>query len=132
MVQTLRLTSGFAANNAPPKAADKPEALADGAGHLARWMDIYIVRHHDIDPREETTAANVLPMINTMTDGNHACDALFDSCALSETNGPLQLLRLFVGAEGNILRARQKAAGAFQIDMTYVAHPYWRTRRRVG
>lgn len=132
MVQPLHLTSGFAANNDPPETVDKPEALADAAGHLARRMDISIVRHHDIDPLEETTTANVLPIINMMTDGNHACDPLFDSYALSETNGPLQLLRLFVGAEGNILRARQEAFCAFQIDMAYVAHPHWRTRRRVG
>lgn len=125
MVRTLRLTSWFAANNAPPETADKPEAVADGVGHLVRWMEIYIVRHHDIDLLEETTAANVLPMINMMTDGNHACYALFDSYALSETNGPLKLLRPFVGAKGNILPARQEATCAFQIDMTYVAHPYW-------
>jgi ornithine carbamoyltransferase len=101
----------------PPETLDKPEALGDVAGYLAQWADIVIARHPNIGVLEQLAAANTLPVVNAMTDVNHPCEVLSDLYALSATGDPVQLRYLFVGADGNIARAWQEAARAFQLNL---------------
>lgn len=70
-----------------------------------------IVRHPSIDVLDQLAAANA------MTDVNHPCEVLSDLYTLSATGDPLRLRYLFVGADGNISRAWQEAAQAFQLDL---------------
>jgi ornithine carbamoyltransferase len=101
----------------PPETLDKPEALGDVAGYLGQWADIVVARHPSIKVLEQIAAANALPVVNAMTDVNHPCEVLSDLYSLSATGDPLQLRYLFVGADGNISRAWQEAARAFQLDV---------------
>lgn len=107
----------------PPETLDKPEALGDVAGYLAQWADIVIARHPRIEHLDGIAAANELPVVNAMTDANHPCEALSDLYALSASGDPLQLRYLFVGADGNIARAWQEAARAFQLDLVQSCPP---------
>lgn len=107
----------------PPETLDKPEALDEVAGYLAQWADIVVARHPSIERLEEFAAANVLPVVNAMTDVNHPCEVLSDLYALSATSDPLRLRYLFVGADGNIARAWQEAARAFQFDLVQCCPP---------
>lgn len=101
----------------PPETLDKPEALADVAGYLAQWADIVVARHPNIEVLHELAAADVLPIVNAMTDVNHPCEVLSDLYALSVSSDPVQLRYLFVGADGNISRAWQEAARAFGLHL---------------
>lgn len=101
----------------PPDTLDKPEAHEDVAAYLAQWADIMIVRHPDISVLDRLAAANTLPVVNAMTDENHPCEVLSDLFALSRTSDPFGLRYLFVGADGNIARAWQEAASAFNLEL---------------
>ncbi len=107
----------------PPETLNKPEALVDVAGYLRQWADIVVARHPSIALLEEIAAANVLPVVNAMTDVNHPCEVLSDLYALSVTSDPLELRYLFVGADGNISRAWQEAARAFGLDLVQCCPP---------
>lgn len=102
----------------PPETLDKPEALTDVASYLSQWADVLIARHPDISVLETLASANVLPVVNGMTDVNHPCEVLSDLYFLSHTRDIYELRFVFVGATGNIGRAWQEAATAFGIDLT--------------
>ena len=107
----------------PTETLDEPEALADVAGYLAQWADVIVVRHPRFTVLQELAAADVLPVVNAMTDVNHPCEVLSDLYALSVNSDPVQLRYLFVGVDGNISRAWQEAAGAFGITLVQCCPP---------
>lgn len=107
----------------PPETLDKPEAPADGAGYLAQWADIAVVRHRDLAVLEALAAPDALPVVNAMTDVNHPCEVLSDLFALARTADPFALRYLFVGADGNIARAWHEAARAFDLELIQCCPP---------
>ncbi|BAU95409.1 ornithine carbamoyltransferase [Corynebacterium suranareeae] len=101
----------------PPETLDKSENLADVAGYLSAWVRLMVVRHSDISVLQRLADADVLPVINAMTDVNHPCEVLSDLYALSQEADIFSLRFLFVGADGNIARAWQEAAKAFGLSI---------------
>ena len=57
----------------PDTTLDKPEALVDVAQYLDNWVDLIVVRHHDLAVVEALAAAHAMPVVNAMTDENHPC-----------------------------------------------------------
>lgn len=100
-----------------PETLDKSEDLVDVVGYLASWTSLLVVRHRDIRVLERLAGANVLPVVNAMTDVNHPCEVLSDLYAFSQDADIFGLRFLFVGADGNIARAWWEAAGAFGLDI---------------
>lgn len=101
----------------PSESLDKSEALADVASYLASWAEVLVVRHPRIDVIEELATANVLPVINAMTDMNHPCEVLSDLYALRDQRDPRMLRFVFVGADGNVARGWQEAARVLALDL---------------
>ncbi|WP_302051162.1 ornithine carbamoyltransferase [Corynebacterium glutamicum] len=102
----------------PPETFDKSEDLADVAGYLSAWVQLMVVRHADISVLQRLADADVLPVINAMTNVNHPCEVLSDLYALSQETDPFSLRFLFVGADGNIARAWWEATKAFGLSIT--------------
>lgn len=107
----------------PPETLDKIESLVDVASYLAQWANILVVRHPEIAALEELASANVVPIVNGMTDENHPCEVLSDLYSLSQSRDIFSLRYLFVGADGNIGRAWREAATAFSLDLTQCCPP---------
>lgn len=101
----------------PDTTLDKPEALADVAQYLDNWIDLIVVRHHDLAVIEALAATHAMPIVNAMTDENHPCEVLSDLYSLRQRGEISSLRFLFVGADGNIARAWQEAARALQLDL---------------
>lgn len=101
----------------PPETLDKTEDLIDVVSHLASWVSLVVVRHRDFSVLQRMADANVLPVINAMTDLNHPCEVLSDLYTLSLAADPFALRYLFVGADGNIARAWWEAGQAFALDI---------------
>lgn len=102
----------------PPETLDKDEDLKDVVGYVASWADLLVVRHPDISVLRGLAAAEMLPVINAMTNVNHPREVLADLYALSRDADPFELKFLFVGADGNIARAWWEAGTSFGIDIT--------------
>lgn len=107
----------------PPEALDSGEDPADIAHYAASWARIAIVRHRDIAVLERMAGADVLPIVNAMTDVNHPCEVLSDLHALSQSADVFGLRYLFVGADGNIGRGWWEAAQAFGLDIRQCCPP---------
>ena len=101
----------------PPETLDKDEDLIDVAGYLASWIDLLVVRHHDINVLRRLASADIVPVINAMTAANHPCEVLSDLYAISKTRDPFGLRFLFVGADGNIARAWCEAGELLGLDI---------------
>jgi len=101
----------------PDTTLDKPEALADVAQYLDSWIDLIVVRHHDLAVVEALAATHAMPVVNAMTDENHPCEVLSDLYSLGQRGDISSLRFLFVGADGNIARAWQEAARVLQLDL---------------
>lgn len=101
----------------PSETLDKSEDLVDVVGYLSSWVRLMVVRHPDISVLQRLADANILPVINAMTDVNHPCEVLSDLYALSQEADPFGLRFLFVGADGNIARAWWEAAEALGLDV---------------
>jgi ornithine carbamoyltransferase len=101
----------------PSETLDKPEDLTDIAKYLQPWTDALVVRHPDITKLEQLASTASLPIINAMTDVNHPCEVLSDLYALHHDHKIQQLRFLFVGADGNIVRAWQEAANVLGLNL---------------
>ncbi|BAF54096.1 hypothetical protein ACMG4H_13200 [Corynebacterium glutamicum] len=62
------------------------------------------MRHPDTSVLQRLADADVIPVINAMTDVNHPCEVLSDLYVLSQETDSFTLRFLFVGADGNIAR----------------------------
>lgn len=114
---------GLAPVTFPPATLDKPEALTDVAFYLSQWAGILVVRHREVSVLERLASANVVPVVNGMTDENHPCEVLSDLYSLSQSRDIFELRYLFIGADGNIGRAWREAATAFSLDLTQCCPP---------
>lgn len=103
----------------PPDTLDRPESAVDVAGYLANWVSVAVVRHSDIGKLESLAAARRLPIVNAMTSVNHPCEVLSDTYALRRMRPELRRLGfLFVGADGNMVRAWQEMASVLDLKLT--------------
>ena len=103
----------------PPETLDKPESAPHVAGYLANWTDVLVIRHPDIGKLETLVATRRVPVVNAMTSINHPCEVLSDAYALKRTRPDLRRLKfLFVGADGNIVRAWQELATVLDLKLT--------------
>ena len=103
----------------PTETLDKPESLVDVAGYLANWAQLIVVRHPDIGLLERLAAGRRMPVINAMTSVNHPCEVLSDAYAFKQMRPDLRRLSfLFVGGDGNIVRAWRELAGVLDLKLT--------------
>ena len=100
----------------PPETLEKPEALHDVVGYLAQWADLLVVRHR-MEIVERLAGAEVLPVVNAMTELNHPCEVLGDVYALGLTRDARALRYLFVGADGNIAGAWTEISQVLGLDL---------------
>jgi ornithine carbamoyltransferase len=101
----------------PSETLNKREELADVIQFIQLWADAIVLRHPDITKLEQLATVSTIPVINAMTDINHPCEVLSDIYALRSRCEIRRARFVFVGADGNILRAWLEAARVLDLDL---------------
>src|SRR5258708_4293005 len=77
------------------------ESLADMARNLERWMNIIVLRTYAHDTITEMAACSKVPIINALSDFEHACQAIADFFTLEERFGSAAGLHFTYVGDGN-------------------------------
>lgn len=103
---------------------DKKESIEDVTGYLNNWIDVMIIRHHNIERIKEVANYAKIPAINAMTKVNHPCEIISDLYALSKIRKDyLTASYLFVGACGNIGLQWKEASDLLGFELTQCCPP---------
>ncbi len=103
------------------------EEIKDVIGYLNNWVDLLIVRHHDLNLIEKIAQHAKMPIINAMTSENHPCEILSDLFSLFQLRADyLESNYLIVAKKGNIASSWYNASKVLGFKLTQSCPPAYR------
>lgn len=100
------------------------EPVADVARNLERWVDGIAARTFRHSTVEDLARWAKIPVINSLSDRAHPCQALADFLTLQDTFGRLQGLRLaFVGDGNNVAHSLLLTGAKLGVDIAVATPP---------
>jgi ornithine carbamoyltransferase len=81
------------------------ESVSDVAQVLARFADAVVIRTYSQKTLEEFAAHSSVPVVNSLTDAEHPCQALADLLTIREHKGKLGGVRIAYVGDGNNVAA---------------------------
>ncbi|GAA4900794.1 ornithine carbamoyltransferase [Ferrimonas pelagia] len=100
------------------------ESVQDFAMNLSRWCDAIVARVFDHNTLIELREHATVPVVNSLCDLYHPCQALADFMTLKEHCGDLSQVKLgYVGDGNNVTHSLMFAAAKLGADMVVVCPP---------
>jgi ornithine carbamoyltransferase len=102
----------------------KRESAADFSRVLSQYVDVIACRANQHATVEQLARYSDCPVINSLTDKAHPCQALADLYTLQELRGDLTGQKLaWVGDGNNVARSLAQACGKLGVSMTVATPP---------
>lgn len=100
------------------------ETVADYARNLSCWADAIVARVRSHSTLKELAEYASVPVVNSLCDRFHPCQALADFLTLQEHYGKLQGLKLvYLGDGNNVSHSLMLTAAALGTDCTIICPP---------
>ncbi len=99
------------------------ETIEDTGRVLSRYVDVIVLRTFEQERLEVLAAASSVPVVNSLSDFEHPCQALADLLTIKERSGSLQGLTLSYLGDGNNVVHSLLLAGAKAGMQVRVATP---------
>jgi ornithine carbamoyltransferase len=97
------------------------ERVADLAGYLDPFYDIYVIRDSNHDRLTEFANASRRPVVNAMTSLGHPCEVLTDAYSIEKTIGPLSSAKVTLwGPTTNIFRSWHELARVLGFELVHL------------
>jgi ornithine carbamoyltransferase len=104
-----------------PNLLKTKERVADLAGYLDPFYNIYVVRDSNHERLTEFANASLRPVVNAMTSSGHPCEVLTDAFSIEKTIGPLARTKVALwGPTTNVFRSWHELAGVLDFDLVHV------------
>jgi ornithine carbamoyltransferase len=100
------------------------ETIGDTAGNLSRWVQIITARTFSHDTIVQLAANATVPVVNTLSDREHPCQALADFLTLRERAGRLQGAKLaYIGDGNNVAHSLLLMGGLLGTNVSVATPP---------
>ncbi len=97
------------------------ERMADLAGYLDPFYDIYVIRDSDHERLAQFAQASQRPVVNAMSAAGHPCEVLSDAYSILNAIGPLSTTRVTLwGPPTNVLRSWHELAQVLGFELVHV------------
>lgn len=104
-----------------PNLLKTQERVADLAGYLDPFYDLYVIRDTDHKRMEVFASASTRPVINAMSAGGHPCEVLTDAFYLDQRFKGLKHARICLwGPTTNVFRSWHELAFVLGLQLTQV------------
>lgn len=97
------------------------ERVADLAGYLDPFYDIYVIRDSNHERLTEFANASRRPVVNAMTSIAHPCEVLTDAYSIEKTIGPLSSVKVTLwGPTTNVFRSWHELACVLGFELIHL------------
>jgi len=97
------------------------ERVADLAGYLDPFYDIYVIRDSNHDRLTEFANASRRLVVNAMTSLGHPCEVLTDAYSIEKTIGPLATVKVTLwGPTTNVFKSWHELAGVLGFELVHL------------
>jgi len=97
------------------------ERVADLAGYLDPFYDIYVIRDSNHERLTEFANASRRPVVNAMTSLAHPCEVLTDAYSIEKTIGLLSSVKVTLwGPTTNVFKSWHELAGVLGFELVHL------------